>query len=155
MIGCGGAEFGGKRSAGTGAELFGMKTKAEAVAFRAFKDLSGLLYSEGVVVAERIAVSRKTGCRDFGDQFFGDPGNVFGAAIGELRRNGVRGQKRGNDAHRAFAFKRAITRSMLKFSFAIKAVAGLGFERRGAAAQHPVAIAMRAGEQFVFAGGAS
>ena len=80
--------------------------------------------------------------------------DVIGAAIGELRRNGVRGQQRGNDARWAFFVQALDHAEHAQLGFAVEAVAGFGFQRCCPAAQHPVAVAAGGGEELVFRGGA-
>ena len=130
-----------------------MDAKAEAVLLRRGEHGAGFVDGEGVIVAERVAVARQAGGGDFGDQLFGNRADVFAAAIGEFRRDGVRGQQSGNDACGAFFIEPREHAQHAQFCVAIETVAGLGFESGRAAAQHPVAMAARGGEQFVFACG--
>ena len=105
-----------------------------------------------MVVAECIAVASQTGGGDFGDQLIGDPANVLCAAAGELGRNGVRSQQRGDNAHRAFRIETGQHTQHAQLRRTLEAVAGFGFDGGGTGAKHPVAVAPGRVEQILFSG---
>ena len=72
--------------------------------------------------------------------------NIIGAAAGELRRHGVRGQQRGHNAGGAFFIEALEHAQHLELGLAVQPVAGLGFQGCGAGAQHPVAMTARGDE---------
>jgi len=114
----------------------------------------GFVDGEGVVVAEDVAIAGQAGCGHFRDELFGDKANVFVTAIGELGRNGVRGEQCGDDEDGTLLPEAGDHAQYLELGFAIEAVAGFGFERGGAEAEHPVAMAACRDEKFVLGGGA-
>ena len=122
--------------------------------FAAGEHDAGFVDGEGVIVAERVAIARQAGGCNFRDELFGNRADVRGAAIRKFRRDGVRGQQSGNDAGGAFVVEAREHAQHVQFGVAVETVAGLGFECRGAAAQHPVAMAACGGEQFIFSCGA-
>ena len=95
------AQLGGQSGSGAGAKLLGVQAQLQAVGARCGEHNARFLHREGVVVAEGVAEARELQGGNLGDQLFGDPAHILRAASGKLRRQRVRRQQRGHDAHRA------------------------------------------------------
>ena len=149
MVGGGGVEFAGEEAGVVAGELVGVDAQCEAQGLRGLQYAARLFDGEDVGFAEDVASFGERLAGDCGEHLLDHEIDVGVDAAAEFIGDLVGAEEGGDIAQAGFGVEGADGAEDFEFRVQGEAVAALGFERGGAAAQEPLLVAAGGREQGV------